>query len=109
MKLKAVLVVLREHMTIAACQDHRHGWMIHPDAGAELQATHAGHYHIREDDVEPAAIRIQFGERLLGIERQHTGIAQLLQGLGGELADADIVLDHEHTWAIASNGGLSLV
>ncbi len=69
-----------------------------PQHPAELDPAHARHDDVREDDVEALA-RLEQVQGLLGVGGPDGLVADVLQELGREPADLNVVLDHEHAAA----------
>ena len=100
-QLKAMVAILREHVTVATRQDNRQVRIHAPYGFAELKPAHARHDDVGEDDVESTAVLGQPLQRLVAVGGKDRPISHLPQCLAGELADIGVVFDDEHAQAIA--------
>ena len=108
-QVEPVQTVLGEHVAVARGQQHRH---VRQPALQELgqgDPAHAGHHHVGEHGVEAQAVLAELVQSVLGIGRPRRPIAEVLQDLGGEAPDLDVVLHHEHALAVTGRERCILV
>ena len=86
---------LGKHVAVARREHDGQPRMPAPDLPAEFDPVHAGHYHVREHDIE-AIWPAQQIESLIRIGCEGGLIAEVLQDLCREPTNLDVVLDHEH-------------
>ena len=92
-EVEAVRALFGEHVAVARRQHHGEVWVSLPDRTGEVDAVHAsGHDDVRDDDIEAFARRRQSVQRLGSRGGPFRAIAEVVQDLGREAADLDVVL-----------------
>ena len=106
-QLEAAMGVFRQHVAVAAGEhDGQAGIALANDAG-EFDTVHAGHDDVGEYQIGGKLVLGEDCQRGVGIVGAAHRVSEILQELGGELADIVIVFDHEDAIAAPARGGLA--